>query len=63
MAIATESKSTVAASESETQDDPVGQVDKGVVAWTVVLGAWCCLFCAFGWVNGVSTESTFSCIN
>ncbi|KAL3421605.1 major facilitator superfamily transporter [Phlyctema vagabunda] len=28
-------------------------VDGGIKAWTVVLGAWCCLFCAFGWVNAI----------
>lgn len=28
------------------------QVDRGTRAWTVVAGAWCSLFCSFGWVNG-----------
>ncbi|KZL71919.1 major facilitator superfamily transporter [Colletotrichum tofieldiae] len=27
--------------------------DGGVVAWLVVLGAWCTSFCSFGWVNSV----------
>jgi len=25
--------------------------DGGFEAWLVVLGAWCCLFCSFGWIN------------
>ncbi|KAK2017351.1 major facilitator superfamily transporter [Colletotrichum eremochloae] len=27
--------------------------DGGLVAWLVVLGAWCTSFCSFGWVNSV----------
>ncbi|KAH8880812.1 MFS general substrate transporter [Thozetella sp. PMI_491] len=27
--------------------------DGGVVAWLVVLGAWCTSFCSFGWLNSV----------
>ncbi len=26
--------------------------DGGLQAWLVVSGAFCCLFCSFGWVNG-----------
>ncbi|KAK0726785.1 major facilitator superfamily domain-containing protein [Lasiosphaeria miniovina] len=25
--------------------------DGGFRAWCAVLGAWCCLFCSFGWIN------------
>ncbi|KAI2690119.1 hypothetical protein DTO012A7_3893 [Penicillium roqueforti] len=45
-----ESKTTVAVSDEE---EAVGQLDQGLPAWTVVFGAWCCLFCAFGWVNAI----------
>ncbi|CAM1508849.1 Fc.00g025880.m01.CDS01 [Cosmosporella sp. VM-42] len=27
--------------------------DGGLVAWLVVLGAWCTSFCSFGWINSV----------
>lgn len=47
---ATESKDTIAVSDQAADSDE--QVDHGPRAWTVVLGAWCCLFCGFGWVNG-----------
>jgi hypothetical protein len=50
--ITTESKNQVATSGLEAQEDQVAPVDEGTRAWTVVVGAWCCLFCAFGWVNG-----------
>ncbi|KAH8648649.1 putative MFS monocarboxylate transporter [Xylariales sp. PMI_506] len=30
-----------------------GLVDRGAQAWTAVGGAWCCLFCSFGWVNAI----------
>ncbi|KAJ9489897.1 hypothetical protein VN97_g3370 [Penicillium thymicola] len=47
----TEFKTTVAVSGSE--EEHFGQLDQGLRAWTVVFGAWCCLFCAFGWVNAI----------
>jgi hypothetical protein len=33
-----------------TKDAP----DGGMVAWLVVLGAWCTSFCSFGWINNKS---------
>ncbi|OQE16648.1 hypothetical protein PENSTE_c023G06602 [Penicillium steckii] len=46
-----ESKDTVAVSDQTTEPDDL--IDHGSRAWTVVLGAWCCLFCGFGWVNAI----------
>ncbi|KNG85115.1 monocarboxylate transporter [Aspergillus nomiae NRRL 13137] len=46
-----ELKGTVAA--TETSEDAARHVDHGLRAWTVVAGAWCCLFCGFGWVNAI----------
>jgi len=31
--------------------NPADFPDGGLVAWLVVLGGWCCLFCSFGWIN------------
>lgn len=28
-----------------------GPPDGGSEAWMVVLGAWCCSFCCYGWIN------------
>lgn len=28
-----------------------GPPEGGFEAWTVVLGAWCCSFCCYGWIN------------
>ncbi|PYH96097.1 MFS general substrate transporter [Aspergillus ellipticus CBS 707.79] len=33
--------------------------DGGVVAWGVVLGAWCALFCSFGWINSIGAFQTY----
>ncbi|KAK1142186.1 hypothetical protein N8T08_008112 [Aspergillus melleus] len=49
----TDPKLEVAATASETLECSAGQVDQGMRAWTVVAGAWCCLFCSFGWVNAI----------
>lgn len=49
-----ELKGTVAATGTETPEDTTRHVDHGFRAWTVVAGAWCCLFCGFGWVNGTN---------
>ncbi|RMZ42099.1 monocarboxylate transporter [Aspergillus flavus] len=27
--------------------------DGGLIAWFMVLGAWCVLFCSFGWINSI----------
>ncbi|OGM39540.1 monocarboxylate transporter [Aspergillus bombycis] len=48
-----ELKGTVAATGTETSEDAARHVDHGLRAWTVVAGAWCCLFCGFGWVNAI----------
>jgi hypothetical protein len=37
-----------------------GPPDGGLEAWTVVLGAWCCSFCCFGWMNSKSLPSNQS---
>jgi hypothetical protein len=49
---AAEVKHDVAATAHETKDESAAPMDQGLHAWTVVAGAWCCLFCGFGWVNG-----------
>ncbi|KAL5047457.1 major facilitator superfamily domain-containing protein [Aspergillus fruticulosus] len=28
-------------------------------AWSVILGAWCCLFCSYGWVNTIGLFQTY----
>jgi hypothetical protein len=33
-----------------TKDAP----DGGMLAWLVVLGAWCTSFCSFSWINSMS---------
>lgn len=30
--------------------------DGGLTAWLVLVGAWCVLFCTFGWINSMSEE-------
>lgn len=34
--------------------DNTDSPDGGFQAWTVVLGAWCCSFCCYGWINSES---------
>ena len=31
--------------------DPSQFPDGGLAAWSVVAGAFCCVFCSFGWIN------------
>ena len=33
--------------------------DGGLVAWLVVLGAWCTSFCSFGWLNSMFPHGQF----
>lgn len=33
--------------------------DGGLVAWSVVLGAWCVSFCSFGWINSTYWWTTW----
>jgi hypothetical protein len=45
--------------------DPRDNPDGGRDAWLVVLGAFCCMFCSFGWINCESLLpllSTTSCV-
>jgi hypothetical protein len=49
---AAEVKHDVAATANETKEESAAPMDHGLHAWTVVAGAWCCLFVGFGWVNG-----------
>jgi hypothetical protein len=40
--------------------DPSQFPDGGLKAWLVVAGAFCCIFCSFGWINcGISTVLSF----
>jgi hypothetical protein len=41
-----------------------GPPEGGSQAWTVVLGAWCCSFCCYGWINSEwLTCSSATCFN
>ncbi|KAJ5729095.1 monocarboxylate transporter [Penicillium malachiteum] len=33
--------------------------DGGLTAWLVALGAWCSLFCTFGWINSVGVFQSY----
>jgi hypothetical protein len=53
----------VGASEEERSDDVEEKAgawksagtapDGGLAAWLMVSGAWCVLFCSFGWINSM----------
>lgn len=67
-ATSTTSRSTVRSPviDHEKQDAPVPPTgpnpadfpDGGLKAWSVVLGAWCCLFASFGWINCIGLFQT-----
>ena len=40
--------------------DPSSFPDGGLEAWLAVSGAFCCLFCSFGWINGNTTPRFIS---
>lgn len=44
--------------ENKERPSPDNPPEGGFQAWTVVLGAWCCSFCCYGWIN--SEHSTWS---
>ncbi|PQE15032.1 monocarboxylate permease protein [Rutstroemia sp. NJR-2017a BVV2] len=37
---------------------PADFPDGGATAWAVVAGAWCCLFCSWGWVTSIGIFQT-----
>jgi hypothetical protein len=37
--------------------------DGGITAWPVVLGAWCILFCSFGWICSIPLALIYSMSN
>ncbi|KIM99327.1 hypothetical protein OIDMADRAFT_127322 [Oidiodendron maius Zn] len=37
--------------------------DGGSTAWLCVLGAWCTMFCSFGWINSIGTFQEYYQIN
>ena len=41
--------------------DPASFPDGGLQAWLAVSGAFCCLFCSFGWING-KTANSVTCV-
>ncbi|KFY59869.1 hypothetical protein V496_05495 [Pseudogymnoascus sp. VKM F-4515 (FW-2607)] len=55
---AAESKDPQGFEEAECRQETDNSLDRGFRAWSVAFGAWCCLFCSFGWVNG-STPAAF----
>lgn len=41
--------------------DPASFPDGGLKAWLAVSGAFCCLFCSFGWINCEMTLYKAAC--
>ncbi|KAK4694900.1 hypothetical protein P7C71_g2757, partial [Lecanoromycetidae sp. Uapishka_2] len=39
--------------------DPASFPDGGAKAWLAVSGAFCCLFCSFGWINAIGVFQTY----
>src|SRR4051812_27798820 len=38
---------------------PADFPDGGATAWAVVAGAWCCLFCSWGWVTSIGVFQNY----
>ena len=39
--------------------DPSSFPDGGLEAWLAVSGAFCCLFCSFGWINAIGVFQAY----
>ena len=39
--------------------DPASFPDGGLEAWLAVSGAFCCLFCSFGWINAIGVFQAY----
>ena len=39
--------------------DPASFPDGGLQAWLAVSGAFCCLFCSFGWINAIGVFQAY----
>lgn len=44
--------------EGASADEPP---EGGLQAWIVVLGAWCCSFCCYGWINSECPNPEVNC--
>ncbi|KAN0091772.1 MFS general substrate transporter [Hyaloscypha variabilis] len=45
--------------ESKERASADGPPEGGFQAWTVVLGAWCCSFCCYGWINSIGVFQAY----
>lgn len=52
-------KTVPATATSEPDEEPAGPPDGGSKAWLTTVGAWCCLFCGFGWVNSIGVFQAY----